>query len=93
LIANKDYSLLPNEGQVRFLEEGTPQFVWIKYKPAKSQRIIQKVFKAAEEVAVKGVKAKGKQVTLKAIQHISSGDKPPRWWDEAAPTDKGNLLF
>ncbi|MBQ2281207.1 MAG: DNA topoisomerase IV subunit A [Kiritimatiellae bacterium] len=93
LIANKDYSLLPNEGQVRFLEEGTPAFVWIKYKPAKSQRIIQKVFKAAEEVAVKGVKAKGKQITLKAIQHIASGEKPPRWWDEAAPTDKGNLLF
>ena len=91
-IMNKDYTLLPDSGTVRIFTEGTPKNIWIKYKPQKSQRIMQKVFNPEEEVAVKGVQAKGKQVTTKPIQYISDSENPPRFWDDALPTDKGKLL-
>ncbi|MCL1909449.1 MAG: DNA topoisomerase IV subunit A, partial [Kiritimatiellaeota bacterium] len=91
-IMNKDYTLLPDPGAVRIFAEGTPKNIWIKYKPQKSQRIMQKVFAPEEEVAVKGVQAKGKQITTKPIQYISDSETPPRFWDDALPTDKGKLL-
>ena len=53
---------------------------------------MQKVFNPEEEVAVKGVKAKGKQITSKPIQYIAADENPPRFWDADAPTDKGRLI-
>ena len=92
VIQNKDYNLLPEPGAIRFLEEGTPPTIWIKFRPAKGQRILQKRFSPADEVAVKGVHARGKQITTKPISAIAGGDKPPRFWDEALATEKGGLF-
>ena len=91
-IMNRDYTLMQEPGTIRLFVEGTPKAIWIKYKPAKGQRIMQKVFSPEEEVAVKGVKAKGKQITSKPIQYISADEATPRFWDADAPTDKGRLI-
>lgn len=91
-IMNRDYALMPEPGTLRLFTEGVPKAIWIKYKPAKGQRIMQKVFNPEEEVAVKGVKAKGKQITSKPIQYIAADANPPRFWDPDAPTDKGRLI-
>ena len=40
-------------------------------------------------VAVKGLKAKGKQLTAKAIAYM--GTKPGRWWDKKTKSPKGVL--
>ncbi len=92
VIMNRDYNLMPDPGTIRFFTEGVPKTVWIKYKPAKGQRIMQKVFSPEEEVSVKGVKSKGKQITSKPIQYISAADTQPKFWDESAPTDRGRLI-
>ena len=91
-ILNKEYSLLPEPGTVRLLQAGTPEFVWMKFRPAKGQRILQKKLKTEDEVAVKGVRARGKQITTKPISAIAGDDKPPRFWDEALETDKASLF-
>ncbi len=92
LIMNRDYNLLPVEGDIRIFAEGTPEQIWIKFKPAKGQRIGQKVFNPEEAVAVKGVRAKGKQITSKAIQYISDSDTPPRFWKDEDTTDRSKLI-
>ena len=91
-ILNKEYSLLPEPGTIRLLEAGTPEFVWMKFRPAKGQRILQQKFKTEEEVAVKGVRARGKQITTKPISAIAGAAAPPRFWDEALETDKASLF-
>ena len=91
-ILNKEYSLLPEPGTIRLLQAGTPEFVWMKFRPAKGQRILQKKFKTEEEVAVKGVRARGKQITTKPISAIAGDAKPPRFWDETLETDKASLF-
>ena len=92
VIQNRDYSLLPEPGTIRLLEEGTPPTIWIKFRPAKGQRILQKKFDPSQEVAVKGVRARGKQITTKPISAIAGGDKPPRFWDDSLATEKGGLF-
>ena len=92
VIQNRDYSLLPEPGTIRLLEEGTPPTIWIKFRPAKGQRILQKKFDPSQEVIVKGVRARGKQITTKPISAIAGGDKPPRFWDESLATEKGGLF-
>ncbi len=92
IIMNRDYNLMPDAGTIRIFTEGVPETIWIKYKPAKGQRIMQKMFSPEEEVAVKGIKAKGKQITSKPIQYISVAETPPKFWDETVPTDRGRLI-
>ena len=92
VIQNRDYNLLPEPGTIKFLEPGTPGTMWMKFRPAKGQRILQKKFDPSQEVAVKGVKARGKQITTKPISAIAGGDKPPRFWDDSLATEKGGLL-
>ena len=92
VIQNRDYSLLPEPGTIRLLEEGTPPTIWIKFRPAKGQRILQKKFDPSQEVAVKGVRARGKQITTKPISAIAGGERPPRFWDDSLATEKGGLF-
>ena len=86
-ILNKDYSFAPDKSKVAYFAEGTPEALYVKYKPAKGQRVNQQLF-APGEVLVKGVSARGKQMTSKAIKAIS--DEKPRGWDEE--TVKGSLF-
>ena len=88
LIQNKEYRLAPEKSDLLLIEEGTPDSIYIKYKPAKSQRIHQQEF-TPSEVLVKGVSAKGIQMTSKDISRLST--KKPSWWDDSEKSPKGML--
>lgn len=88
-ILNRDYRYAPEDAAVLLFEFGTPDEVFLKYRPAKGQRIHQQVFHPAD-VAVKGVKARGKQMTAKTIARLSI--KKPAWWDGDDKGPKGMLL-
>lgn len=83
-ILDKEYLATPKGAKVLLLEEGTPDTVYVKYKPAKRQRIHQQTFQPAD-IPVKTAKAMGNHMTAKAVARIAV--KRPRWWDpnEASP--------
>ena len=87
-IQNKEYHLAPEDSKVLLFEEGVPEAVYVKYKPAKGQRIHQQVF-TPSEVLVKGVSAKGIQMTSKDISKIAT--KTPGWWDDSESAPRGVL--
>lgn len=86
-ILNKDYFCLPEDGKskVLFFEPGTPEMLYIRYKPAPYQKINQQTCVPAE-VEVKGPKTRGRQISIKDVAGITG--KPTRGWDENAPTTK-----
>jgi topoisomerase-4 subunit A len=88
-IMNRDYQLAPEGSKVLFFQEGCPEELYLRYRPAKGQRIHQQFFKI-KDLAVKGSKTKGNRLTTKSVQYIDT--KPGRWWrdDEEAP--QGVLL-
>ena len=87
-IQNKDYRLAPEHSKMILFEEGTPAAVYVKYKPMKNQRINQQLF-TPSEVLIKGVGAKGIQMTTKGIARIAV--KKPSWWDDSDTSPKGLL--
>ncbi len=87
-IMNRDYHYVPEKAKVLICCPGCPDDLFIKYKPAKGLRILQQRFKP-KEVTVKGLKAKGKQLTSKGIAYM--GTKPGRWWDKKIRSPKGVL--
>ncbi len=89
-IMNRDYNLLPDKCEIRLLVPGTPEAIYVKYRPAKGQRIHQQVF-SPEDVAVRGVRARGNQMTAKGIQRLTADGKP-RWWKDDEPTEKGRIV-
>ncbi len=84
-ILNKEYNCVPEKSRILFFEPDTPAELFIRYKPAPHQKINQQTCKP-EEVAVKGVKAVGNQLTIKEIASITS--RPTRGWDAEATTTK-----
>jgi topoisomerase-4 subunit A len=88
-IMNRDYQIAPEGSKILFFTEGCPDELYLRYRPAKGQRIHQQFFKL-KDLAVKGSKAKGNRLTTKSVQYIDT--KPGRWWrdDEEAP--QGVLL-
>ena len=87
-IQNKEYHIAPEGSKIILFEEGVPEAVFVKYKPAKAQRIHQQMFNPSE-VLVKGVAAKGIQMTSKDIAKIAT--KKPGWWDDSETSPKGML--
>lgn len=87
-IMNRDYHYVPEKAKVLICCPGCPDDLYVKYKPAKGLRILQQHFKP-KQVLVKGLKAKGKQMTSKAIAYM--GTKPGRWWDKKIRSPKGVL--
>ena len=86
-IMDKDYFCVP-EGQkskVLFFEPGTPETLYIRYKPAPHQKINQQTC-VPSEVEVKGAKTRGRQLTIKDVGAVAI--KPPRGWDPEATTTK-----
>ena len=79
-IMNKEYSLVPvgTKARVVYFEKGTPDQLFIRYKPMPRQKINQQTCKP-KDLAVKGAKARGKQISIKNIGNI--GAKPPKNWD------------
>ncbi len=78
-IMGRDYFLtLGEKSKLQLLVDGTPEGVYVKYRPAKGQRIHQQRFNPTD-IAVKSVKSRGNRMTTKSIKYI--GDEPGRWWD------------
>ena len=107
LIRNKDYRLAPEKprSKVLFLQEGCPDTLYVKFKPAKNQRIHQQYFMPKEQVVrvnsetgkgerqdvvmIRAAGTKGKQLTSKSIARISSAKGS--WWDDKELPSKGIL--
>ncbi|MFC1764072.1 DNA topoisomerase IV subunit A [Planctomycetota bacterium] len=87
-IMNRDYHYVPEKAQVLICCPGCPDDLYVKYKSAKGLRILQQHFQP-NQVLVKGLKAKGKQMTSKTVAYM--GTKPGRWWDKKIRSPKGIL--
>lgn len=107
LIRNKEYRLAPEKpkSKILLLQKGCPDTLYVKFKPAKGQKIHQQYFlpkepvdrinretgktEKQEVVPVRTAGAKGKQLTTKPISRVS-GTKGS-WWDDAEAPSKGVL--
>lgn len=87
-IMNRDYTCTLPESKVLLFREGTPDVVYLKYKPAKGQRIHQQRF-TPSDTPVKGAKARGNQMTSKVIEKLTT--RTPSWWDKKDKTPGGVL--
>jgi topoisomerase-4 subunit A len=88
-ILEKEYRCAPEGAEVLLLQPGVPEAIYLKYKPAKAQRIHQQVFQTAD-IQVKGAKVRGNQMTAKRIANIATSK--PRWWNDDEESHKGHLL-
>jgi topoisomerase-4 subunit A len=84
-ILNKEYRCIPEKSRILHIEIGTPKEIFIRYKPAAYQKINQQTCDPSQ-IEVKGPKTRGRQISIKEVAAVNS--KPPRGWDEAAPTTK-----
>ena len=107
LIRNKDYRLAPEKpkSKILFLQKGCPETLYVKFKPAKGQKIHQQFFCPLElvdrinretgktekkpVVEIRTATTKGKQLTSKPIARVSGAKGS--WWDDAEPPSKGVL--
>jgi len=98
MINNKDYRLAPEKSKILLFCEGAPERLWVKFKPAKSQRIHQQMFDLGSAdpnaktpgLAVRGASSRGNQMTSKAIARIATEE--PSWWDPKENAPKGSLF-
>lgn len=88
-IMNRDYRLAPEKAKILLLQEGCPEEIYVRYRPAKGQRIHQQFFKL-ESLSVRGAKTKGNRLTTKSVQYIDT--KPGRWWRTDEETPPGVLI-
>lgn len=88
-ILNRDYRCAPEKSKIILFREDTPEALFVKYKPAKAQRIHQQKFNPAE-VREKRVKAKGVQLSVKSIARIAT--EKPRWWRDQDDSPAGTFL-
>jgi len=82
-ILNKEYFCIPEKSKILFFEPGTPEELYIRYKPAPHQKINQQTCRPSE-VEVKGAKTRGRQISIKDVASITS--KPTRGWDPDVTT-------
>ena len=101
MINNKEYRLAPEKSKVLFFDEGCPEKLYVKFKPAKNQKIHQMLFQPLElvdkgagekkpVVEVRGATARGIQLTTKAIARVSP--TKGSWWNDGEASTKGVLL-
>lgn len=88
-IMNRDYNCAAAGAKVYLFSDKDVDEVFVKYAAAKAQRIHQQVF-SPSQVPVKGVKARGNQMTGKKISKMST--TKPRWWDKDSGHPKGVML-
>lgn len=79
-ILDREYFCTTDEAQVLLLDDSEPEDLYVKYRPAKNQRIHRQVFHIAD-LPVKGVKARGNRMTAKRVAKIWTSI--PRGWDDA----------
>jgi len=88
-IIKKEYRCAHEGCEVLVFEDTNPTEIFVKYKPAKGQRIHQQVFNPAD-IPVKGSKARGNQMTAKKIARIST--KKERWWKDSDDSHRGHMM-
>ena len=88
-ILNKEYRCAGKASRILLFADDSPDEIYVKYKPAKRQRIHQQLFHTAD-VVVKGVKARGSLMAPKEIDKIST--RKPRWWKAGEKSPRGVLL-
>ncbi len=86
---NTNYRYVPEKAEVLLCLKDVPDKIYVKYKPAKGQRINQQMYKP-KQALVKSVKARGIQLTAKDIAKIDT--KPGRWWDKKVKSPPGTLF-
>lgn len=84
-ILDKEYNCIPEKSRILYFEPGTPEQLYIRFKPAPHQKVNQQTCNPSE-VDVKNPKTLGRQLTIKDIASITS--KPTRGWDAEATTTK-----
>ncbi|MFM1943530.1 MAG: hypothetical protein RI897_2512 [Verrucomicrobiota bacterium] len=87
-VLNREYRCVPPKAKILFFEEGTPEQLYIRYKPAAYQKVSQQTCKPGD-VEVRGPKTKGRQISIKEVAKVDR--KPPRGWDSEGPTTKLNF--
>jgi topoisomerase-4 subunit A len=88
-ILNKEYRCAGEASRILLLADDSPDKIYVKYRPAKRQRIHQQLFHT-EDLSVKGVKARGVFMAPKEIERIST--KKPRWWKDGERAVCGVLV-
>ena len=89
-ILNKRYYCCGDaDSRVLLLADDNPETVFVRFKPAKRQRIHQQFFTPGD-VPVKGVKARGPIMTTKKIDRLAT--KKPRWWSDNDKTPRGAVV-
>ncbi len=88
-IMNRDYECAPEKSEVIYYSDKNPAQLFVKYGAMKNLRIKQQVFNI-KDALVKGVKARGNQLSVKPIKSIS--DSKPRGWDDADDAPQGAML-
>ena len=107
LIRNKDYRLAPEKpkSKIVLFVEGCGETLYVKFKPAKGQKIHQQYFRPLDLtdrvdretgkttkkpiVEIRSAGAKGKQLTSKPIARASFSKGA--WWDDREAPSKGIL--
>lgn len=88
-IQNKDYMCTPEQSKILLYSDEDPEQIFVVYEEAKGQRIHQQIF-GGRDVAVKGAKTLGVQMTIKEIKNL--GTSKPRNWDDSAEGPKGATI-
>ena len=89
MIQNKEYRLAPVKSKVLLFQEGCPDRIYVKFRPAKNQRVHQSHFDP-KEVTVRGASAKGIQMTTKEVSKLAVSK--PSWWNDAEGSAQGGLF-
>jgi topoisomerase-4 subunit A len=84
-IMDKEYFCIPEKSRIMFFGPDTPKELYIRYKPAAYQKVNQQTCNPAD-VAIKGVKSRGNQISIKEVSSITS--EPTRGWDDKAPVSQ-----
>jgi topoisomerase-4 subunit A len=88
-IMNREYRLCPEKSAVSILDGDNPEHLYVKFKPAKNQKVHQMVVDV-HKYAIKGAKTKGNQLTVKKIAKIAT--KPPRGWKDSNISPDAQLM-
>lgn len=89
VIMDREYFCTGADSQVVFFSDQDPAELYVKYRPAKRQRIHQQLFHP-RDLSVTTAKAKGNLMTSKSIARISA--TKPRWWRSGKRAPKGVVM-
>ncbi|MCU0785722.1 MAG: DNA topoisomerase IV subunit A [Verrucomicrobia bacterium] len=87
-ILNKAYLCIPDKSRILLFAPGTPEILYVRYKPAPHQKINQQTCDP-KHIEVKSPKTRGRMLSIKDVSSVTT--EPTRGWDEKATTTE--ILF